>query len=153
MKLALLLLLLGQLLALSASFVLSPSPVSARSLAASPRVRAAQMIAKTEEEFEREVPKTEVLGQQALVDMVAMNTGFTKKDVSVVVSELIETIKQQVFTLEKEIRIRGLGTFKVTHRASRTNNLGKGPDVIPARKILAFKAAKGVKGFEDEDRQ
>jgi DNA-binding protein HU-beta len=81
-----------------------------------------------------------------LVDLVAIETGLTKKDVKTVLDSFFENTKTQ---LEKGVKVQltGFGTFEVRERRER---LGVRPGTtdqitIPASKYPAFKPGKDLK--------
>jgi nucleoid DNA-binding protein len=53
-----------------------------------------------------------------LVEQIADATGLTKKDTAVVVDGFLEAVKQAL-AQEKNIEIRGFGSFKVKKRKAR----------------------------------
>ena len=72
--------------------------------------------------------------------------GATKKDISVVIDEVFDTIKNALASGEK-VAIAGFGSFEVAERAARE---GKNPRtqeklIIPASKAPKFKASKTLK--------
>lgn len=72
--------------------------------------------------------------------------GATKKDITVVVDTVFETIKEAVASGEK-VQLVGFGNFEVTERAART---GRNPQTgqtieIAASKSPKFKAGKAFK--------
>ena len=81
-----------------------------------------------------------------LVDQVATATGLTKKDTAVVVDGFLEAVKQAL-AQEKNIEIRGFGSFKVKRRKSRkARNPRTGDPVhVPARLVPTFKPSKELK--------
>jgi nucleoid DNA-binding protein len=81
-----------------------------------------------------------------LVSQVAEQSDLTKKTTEAVLKALISSIHR---TLKEagEIRIDGLGTFKVIERKARTGvNPQTGAKLdIPATKAPAFRAGKALK--------
>ena len=81
-----------------------------------------------------------------LVDVVAANTGFTKKDVDAVVNATIDAIKTALKEGDK-VQLIGFGTFEVKATAAREGRNPKTGETIKiaAAKKPAFAAAKALK--------
>ncbi len=81
-----------------------------------------------------------------LVDVIAAETGFTKKDVDEVVATAIKAITAALKNGEK-VQLAGFGTFEVKEIAARAGrNPATGAAIeIPACKKAAFSAAKALK--------
>jgi DNA-binding protein HU-beta len=81
-----------------------------------------------------------------LVSEIAEKSDVTKKVSETMLKTLIEAV-QRTLKETGEIRIDGLGTFKVMERKARTGvNPQTGAKLdIPATKAPAFKAAKALK--------
>jgi len=81
-----------------------------------------------------------------LVAQIAKNTNVTKKGVETVLKSLIDSV-QQALKKDGEIRLDGLGTFRVVQRKARAgvNPQTKAKIKIPAKKAPAFRAAKALK--------
>lgn len=82
----------------------------------------------------------------SLVERVANETGFTKKDVALTVDALLDAIQAELAAGEK-VQLIGFGTFEVRKRAARK---GRNPQTgaaikIKASKVPAFKAGKALK--------
>lgn len=82
----------------------------------------------------------------SLVERVANETGFTKKDVALTVDALFDAIQSELAAGEK-VQLIGFGTFEVRTRAARK---GRNPQTgaaikIKASKVPAFKAGKALK--------
>lgn len=95
----------------------------------------------------REVNKmTDTLNKKALVDIVAEQTGVTKKSATETVELVFNTIAN---TLQNggKVDIPGFGKFEVKHRNSRTgiNPATREAIEIPATNVPTFKAAKALK--------
>ena len=78
-----------------------------------------------------------------LIETIASQTGVSVKDTTIVVENLISTIKDSVEN-GKQIFIRGFGSFGMKEKSAR-----KGRDIkkntivdIPARKVPFFKVSK-----------
>ncbi len=78
-----------------------------------------------------------------IVELIAEKTGFTAKDVKVVVEQCISEIKNCLVE-DKHLEIRGFGTFKVkNHRARKARNPKTNEEVmVPSRKKAVFKVSK-----------
>jgi nucleoid DNA-binding protein len=81
-----------------------------------------------------------------LVAQVAKQTDLSQKKIEAVLKSIIEAIHDSL-KKDGEIRIDGLGTFKVTERKARTgvNPRTKEKIQIPATKAPAFRPAKALK--------
>jgi nucleoid DNA-binding protein len=78
-----------------------------------------------------------------IVELIAEKTGFTIKDIKVVVEGFIDEVKDALAE-DKHIEIRGFGTFKVkNHKARKARNPRTNEEVmVPARKKAFFKVSK-----------
>ncbi len=90
--------------------------------------------------------KAKSVSKADLVDMVASNTGHSKKAVKEVMDSLIDTMSTNLKKGTK-VTLTGFGTFEVRKRKART---GVKPGTtekikIPASKYPAFKAGKSLK--------
>lgn len=81
--------------------------------------------------------------KKELIETIASQTGVSVKDTTIVVENLISTIKDSVEN-GKQIFIRGFGSFGMKEKSAR-----KGRDIkkntivdIPARKVPFFKVSK-----------
>ena len=81
-----------------------------------------------------------------LVDMLASKTGMTKKDASDALDSVLDAIMDALSKGDK-VTITGFGTFEVRQRKARVGrNPQTGEEItIPARKVAAFRAGKGLK--------
>lgn len=82
-----------------------------------------------------------------MISVIASNVdGVTKKDITVVVDEVFETIKDALASGEK-VAIAGFGSFEVAERAAREcKNPRTGEPVhVDASKAPKFKASKTLK--------
>jgi len=81
-----------------------------------------------------------------LITQMAKKTNVNKKGVESVLKSLIETI-QQALKKDGQIRLDGLGTFRVIERKARTgvNPQTRAKMKIPAKKAPAFRAAKALR--------
>ena len=81
-----------------------------------------------------------------LVNVVAAETGLTKKDAEKAVAAVLDGITA---TLKKggKVQLVGFGTFEVRNRAAKQgHNPRTGePMTVPASKLPAFKAGKALK--------
>lgn len=84
--------------------------------------------------------KTELIGQ------VAATTGMTKKDVEKTINAFFDTVQGALKAGDK-VQLIGFGTFEVRERQARKGrNPQTGAEInIPAAKVPAFKAGKGLK--------
>lgn len=89
---------------------------------------------------------SQVLNKKSLIDEVATKLDMTKKDATVVVDTVFETITATLVDGGK-VDISGFGKFEVKTRAERTgiNPATKEQILIPASKAPGFKAAKALK--------
>ncbi|MBM7623853.1 HU family DNA-binding protein [Sporohalobacter salinus] len=94
-----------------------------------------------------------------LVDKIAAKTGMTKKDTKETVDAftdvVTETLQQEAEKSEDErdkVQLIGFGSFEVRDRSARKGrNPQTGEEIqIPARKVPAFKAGKGLKEAVDQ---
>lgn len=78
-----------------------------------------------------------------IVELIAEKTGFTIKDIKVVVEGFIDEVKDALAE-DQHIEIRGFGTFKVkNHKARKARNPRTNEEVmVPARKKAFFKVSK-----------
>ena len=81
-----------------------------------------------------------------LVNNIAKETGFTKKDTQQVVDLVFDNMKDSLSKGEK-IQVIDFGTFEVRKRSARKGrNPQTGKEIdIPAHNTPAFKAGKGLK--------
>ncbi len=81
-----------------------------------------------------------------LIDGVASKSGLTKKDATAAVEGLFEVIQETLAEGER-VQVIGFGSFEVRDRAARKGrNPQTGEEIqIPATKVPAFKAGKGLK--------
>lgn len=81
-----------------------------------------------------------------LVDRVANETGFSKKDVALTVEALFDAIQAELAAGEK-VQLIGFGTFEVRTRSARKGrNPQTGAEIkIKASKVPGFKAGKALK--------
>lgn len=88
----------------------------------------------------------EILNKKGLIDAVANKLDITKKDATVAVEAVFETITESLVNGSK-VDISGFGKFEVKTRSARTgiNPSTKETIQIPETKAPAFKAAKALK--------
>ncbi|NLV91451.1 MAG: HU family DNA-binding protein [Firmicutes bacterium] len=81
-----------------------------------------------------------------LIAAVAEKTGTTKKNAGTIVDAVFETISEALSAGDK-VTLVGFGTFEVRDRAARkgVNPSTKETIEIPASKVPAFKAGKGLR--------
>ncbi|MEJ2287722.1 MAG: HU family DNA-binding protein [Deinococcales bacterium] len=97
--------------------------------------------------------KSKTISKADLVDMVADETGLSKKSVKETMDALLETMSSQIGKGVK-VTLTGFGTFEVRKRKART---GVKPGTtekikIPASKYPAFKAGKSLKDVVSDKR-
>lgn len=82
-----------------------------------------------------------------IVNEIAKSTGVEKAQVQQIVESFMEAIKDSL-TANKNVYLRGLGSFIVKHRAEKVaRNISKNTTItIPAHNIPAFKPAKSFAG-------
>ena len=76
-------------------------------------------------------------------DLVAEKTGFTAKDVKLIVEKFLEEVKS-CLAEGHHLEIRGFGTFKVkNHKARKARNPKTNEEVrVPAKKKAYFKVSR-----------
>lgn len=81
-----------------------------------------------------------------LIDAVAMETGFTKKDSEKAVSAVFDIITKTLAEGEK-VSLVGFGSFEVRERAARKYRVPRTDKEVtaPASKVPAFRAGKNLK--------
>jgi DNA-binding protein HU-beta len=86
------------------------------------------------------------INKEILVDMVADKTGMAKKDIEIVVDNIVDVIMDALHR-DRKVTIASFGTFKVTHRAAREgiNPQTKQRIMIPAVNTPKFTAGKRLK--------
>ena len=79
-----------------------------------------------------------------IINEIANNTGLQKKDVSVVVESLMNTIKDSLLDKKENVYLRGFGSFIIKHRAAKTaRNISKNVTItIDAHDLPSFKPSK-----------
>ena len=84
------------------------------------------------------------MNKSELVASVAEKSGLTKKDAEKAVNAVFDSITATLVSGEK---VQRFGTFEVRERKERQgqNPQTKQPITIPATKVPAFKAGKGLK--------
>lgn len=90
--------------------------------------------------------KQKTVSKADLVDLVADDTGMTKKDVKTVVDKMLTHITQHL-DKDQAVQLTGFGTFEVRKRKARA---GVKPGTterikIPASKYPAFRPGKALK--------
>ncbi len=86
------------------------------------------------------------MNKNEIVSNIAEKSGLTKKDVEVVINELLNEISGALASGEK-VQFVGFGTFETRKRASRS---GRNPQTgavinIPESTVPAFKAGNKLK--------
>ena len=89
---------------------------------------------------------SQVMNKKALIDAVAGKLDITKKDATVAVETVFDTIIESLVNGNK-VDISGFGKFEVKTRKGRTgiNPSTKEAIEIPASNSCGFKAAKALK--------
>ena len=85
--------------------------------------------------------------KQDLINSAAAAAGVTKKAASDVLDSVLKAITGALAKGEN-VTVTGFGTFRVSNRAARTGVNPRNPTErirIPAMKLPAFKAGKGLK--------
>lgn len=86
------------------------------------------------------------MNKSDLINTVAKKTGNTKKKATDVIDAFLDAISENLDE-STQVFIPKFGTFKVKLRQSRNgyNPSSKKTEVIPAKKVVSFKAAKKLK--------
>lgn len=84
--------------------------------------------------------------KKELISLVAQKTGITKKDVTLVIDTMLDSVIDSVVTGE-DVKLVGFGTFTTVERAARE---GRNPQTgesitIEARKAPKFKPSKALR--------
>ena len=81
-----------------------------------------------------------------LVELIALETGVSKKDTGLIVNLIMDNIGQALIKGDK-VEVRGFGSFKVKTRNSRlARNPRTGESVaVPAKRVPFFKASNELK--------
>jgi integration host factor subunit beta len=81
-----------------------------------------------------------------LVEIIANETGVSKKDTGVIVNMILENISRALESSDK-VELRGFGSFKVKSRRSRTARNPRSGDsvMVPAKLVPYFKASNELK--------
>lgn len=81
-----------------------------------------------------------------LINEIAAKSGLTKKDSESALDAMITAVEENLAKGEKVVLV-GFGTFETKNRAARKGRNPKTKEAIsiPATKIPAFKAGKGLK--------
>lgn len=87
-----------------------------------------------------------IMKKAELVAAVAQTAELTKKDAEKAVGAVIDVITKALVEGDK-VQLVGFGTFEVRQRNARTGkNPATGEEIeIPASKVPAFKAGRGLK--------
>ena len=86
------------------------------------------------------------MNKSELIDLVAFQAGFTKKDAELLLNTCLKTIAQQLASGEK-VQLSGFGTFDLKVREPRVgrNPHTKEPIEIPATVIPVFTPSKQLR--------
>ena len=87
-----------------------------------------------------------------LVDEVARKASLTRKHSEVIVDAVFSSIVEALQDGDK-IELRGFGSFRVRHRASRTGRNPKTGEgvLVPAKKVPYFKPGKELRELINRD--
>jgi len=90
--------------------------------------------------------ESELMNKTELIDAVATETGLAKSDTARAVDAVFEAITGALKSGDN-VALVGFGTFAVKDRAARSGRNPRTREVIeiPASKMPAFKAGKGLK--------
>ena len=82
-----------------------------------------------------------------LVEIIASQTGVSKKDTGLIVNLILENIGRALVS-EDKVELRGFGSFKIKNRRARmARNPRTGASVmVSAKKVPYFKASNELKG-------
>ena len=91
------------------------------------------------------------MNKTELIQRVAEETGFSRKNVEIGLNAAIELITKAL-AAEEQVQIVGFGAIATQTRAERMGRNPKtGEDIpIPASKVPAFKAGKALKDAVDQ---
>lgn len=80
-----------------------------------------------------------------IISEVAMATGLSKREVTAVVEDFMESVKNHLLKKES-VFLRGFGSFIIKHRAAKTaRNISKNTTItIAAHDLPSFKPAKSL---------
>ncbi len=86
------------------------------------------------------------INKDAVVDAVAAKTGLSKKDVDIVIEEVLAKVTDEIRTGNR-VTFTGFGTFRLSKRAARIgiNPQTKEKITIPAMSLPKFTAGKALK--------
>lgn len=86
------------------------------------------------------------MNKKQLIDAVAEESGFTKKDTALFIDTLTKTVAGSLASGEK-VALVGFGTFETVKRNERKcRNLQTGEDmVVPAKMAPKFRPSKSLK--------
>jgi DNA-binding protein HU-beta len=87
------------------------------------------------------------MNKEELVAKIAQDSGISKKAAGMALAAVVKAIHDSLKKKEGQVRISGLGTFKVVQRQARNgiNPQTKKKIKIPATKVPRFSAAKALK--------
>ena len=88
------------------------------------------------------------MNKKELIDLIASETELSKKDVDVVITKTLETIKEEV-KKGNEVKLPGFGSFGEKINAARTgiNPATKEKIQIKESKSVRFKVSKTFKDY------
>ncbi|MDD5720201.1 MAG: integration host factor subunit beta [Candidatus Krumholzibacteria bacterium] len=81
-----------------------------------------------------------------LVELIAAETGISKKDTGIIVNLILDNIGRALVSRDK-VELRGFGSFKVKQRRSRLARNPRTGDAVdvPAKRVPYFKASNELK--------
>ncbi len=88
----------------------------------------------------------EEMTKAELVEIIANETGVSKKDTGTIVNMILDNISRALETSDK-VELRGFGSFKVKSRRARTARNPRSGDsvMVPAKLVPYFKASNELK--------
>ncbi len=89
--------------------------------------------------------------KEVIKEVAAKHTDFTQKEISEIVDEVLEVIKENLVKGDK-VLFAGFGSFEATERAAREGRNPKTGDtvIIPSCKVPKFKPGKAFKDYVNQ---
>jgi len=85
-----------------------------------------------------------------LVELIATETGVSKKDTAEIVEQIMENIGRALIDGDR-VELRGFGSFKVKTRGERLARNPRTGDAVPAKRVPFFKASNELKARLNKD--
>lgn len=87
---------------------------------------------------------TKKMTKADIINQIAEETGIAKKDVTAVVEQFMEAIRESLLSQKENVYLRGFGSFIIKHRAQKTarNILQNTTMIVEAHDLPSFKPAK-----------